>query len=71
MCTYIGDVIVNTLYFVKDVNTFIDYLNILYTEETISGYEYLTKEQQAAMSEDELDAWMANAKTGLLKANWE
>ena len=65
----VGDVIVNTLHFVKDVNTFTDYLNILYTEGTISGYEYLTKEQQAAMSEDELDAWMANAKTGLLNNN--
>lgn len=65
----VGDVIVNTLYFVKDVNNFTDYLNTLYTEGTISGYEYLTKEQQTAMSEDELDAWMANAKTGLLNNN--
>lgn len=53
--------------FVEEYNTLIVALNKLVKEDKESGYEPLTDEQRAELSEDQIKAWETEAKKGLLR----
>lgn len=55
--------------FVKDYNKLVEYLTFLYKENVYSGYDILTQEQEAEMSEEEIANWNNKAKSGLLAQN--
>lgn len=59
----------NVRLFVEDYNKMIDHLNELYKEEACLDYDVLTKEEEAEMSEEEIEKWNKKAKAGLLKGN--
>ena len=56
----------NVKKFVESYNTLIDSLNSKYREEQNSDYKPLTKEQEAAMTDSQVDKWNDKAKSGLL-----
>lgn len=59
----------NVKKFVEDYNAMLDKLNDLYYEEKYSDYDVLTKSQEKAMSQDQIDKWNEKAKSGLLNHN--
>lgn len=52
--------------FVDDYNEILDMLNEKYSEEKYSDYQPLTKAQEEAMTETQIDKWNEKAKSGLL-----
>ena len=56
----------NVQAFVDDYNKMIDELNSKYYETQYSDYGVLTKSQEAAMTQDQIDKWNEKAKSGLL-----
>lgn len=56
----------NVKKFVESYNTLIDSLNTKYREEQNTDYKPLTKEQEAAMTDSQVDKWNDKAKAGLL-----
>lgn len=56
----------NVKKFVESYNTLIDSLNSKYREEKNSDYSPLTKNQEASMTESQIDKWNEKAKSGLL-----
>jgi flagellar hook-associated protein 2 len=52
--------------FVNDYNTLIDTINGVVSEEYDYDYPPLTDDQKAEMDDDEIEAWEAKAKTGIL-----
>jgi flagellar hook-associated protein 2 len=63
------DLMENIKSFVNDYNALVDLLYGLTNEEKFSDYAPLTETQKAAMSESEVKAWEAKAKSGLLRAD--
>ena len=59
-------IIENVKQFVSDYNKMIDSLNSKYYEEKYSDYSVLTKSQESAMTQDQIDKWNEKAKSGLL-----
>lgn len=59
-------IIENVKQFVTDYNKMIDSLNDKYYEEQYSDYSVLTKSQESAMTQDQIDKWNEKAKSGLL-----
>lgn len=55
----------NVKKFVEDYNKMIDKLNGMYTEKQYSDYQPLTKEQEAAMTKEQVAKWNEKAKSGL------
>lgn len=55
--------------FVEDYNSLIDLINGLVKEEVDSDYQPLTDAQKEEMSESEIEAWEAKAKSGLLRGD--
>lgn len=55
--------------FIQDYNKLVEYLTFLYKEDVYSGYDVLTQEQEAEMSEEEIANWNNKAKSGLLAQN--
>lgn len=60
-------VIENLRVFVEDYNNLNILLHNLYVEDVCTDYDVLTKEQEAEMSEDQIEKWNKKAKAGLLK----
>ena len=56
----------NVKKFVETYNTLIDSLNTKYREEKNTDYKPLTKQQEAEMTESQIDKWNEKAKSGLL-----
>ena len=56
----------NVKKFVETYNTLIDSLNTKYREEKNTDYKPLTKNQEAEMTESQIDKWNEKAKSGLL-----
>ena len=56
----------NVKKFVESYNTLIDSLNSKYREEQNSDYKPLTKNQEASMTDSQIDKWNEKAKSGLL-----
>ena len=55
--------------FVDDYNKMLDYMRDLYTETRYSDYKPLTKTQENAMTEKQIEKWTEKAKSGLLYHN--
>ena len=53
--------------FIEEYNTLVDALDTLIKEEKVSGYEPLTDEQKAEMTEEQIKSWETQAKKGLLR----
>ena len=56
----------NVKKFVETYNSLIDSLNTKYREEKNTDYKPLTKQQEAEMTESQIDKWNEKAKSGLL-----
>ena len=56
----------NVKQFVSDYNKMIDSLNSKYNETQYSDYSVLTKSQENAMTQEQIDKWNEKAKSGLL-----
>ncbi len=65
--TYDTDTVVDRIKkFVDDYNSMVDAMTGLLKEKKVAGYEPLTDEQRAEMSEDQIKTWENEAKKGLL-----
>ena len=53
--------------FIEEYNVLIDALDSLVKEEQVSGYDPLTEEQKAEMTEEQIKSWEKEAKKGLLR----
>lgn len=60
-------VVSNMKKFIEDYNTIISTINTKLTEKKNSDYAPLTDSQKESMSEDQIKAWEAKAKVGILK----
>lgn len=53
--------------FVKAYNTILDEMNTLYNADSASGYEPLTDDQKASMSDNQIELWEGKIKASLLR----
>ena len=60
------DVVSKIKNFINEYNTLIDSLDAMLKEKKVAGYQPLTDEQRAEMSESEIRNWETEAKKGLL-----
>ncbi len=62
-------IIDNVKQFVEDYNKMMDELTSKYNEKQYSDYDVLTKSQESAMTQEQIDKWNEKAKSGLLYHN--
>ncbi len=62
-------IVENVKQFVEDYNKMMDELTSKYNEKKYSDYDVLTKSQENAMTQEQIDKWNEKAKSGLLYHN--
>lgn len=63
------DVVEKLKNFMEEYNTMVQAIQTLLKESPVAGYEPLTDEQRAEMTEDQIKQWEEEAKKGLLRSD--
>lgn len=61
------DVVEKIKNFIEEYNTLVEAVQTMLTESPVAGYEPLTDEQRAELTEDQIKQWETEAKKGLLR----